>query len=303
SNHQSSTDSRTDHSLQTQSSLPPLLLIPLEPWREINWNDKQGTLQHVKAIRPKTEGQVIRILLHGLVGAGKSSFINSVDSVLQGRMCSPALVANSSSDCCTKKHITHKFNNGNQDTFYPFVINDNMGLRNNCSRSNRNNHVRDIEQVLKGHVSEGYTFNPERRISMDSPFLNLNPSANDKVQVLVFVIDANTFSQMNEKAVETLQDIRDEASRLDIPQVALLTKIDEVCPEIQQDVKNVYKSKILKEKMKEVSARVGIPENCILPLKNYSEELDLNSDTDALILSALKHILQLGNDHLNKHYT
>ncbi|XP_033935676.1 interferon-induced protein 44-like isoform X2 [Pseudochaenichthys georgianus] len=247
-----------------QSSSPPSPLLS-KPWREINWNDKQRTLQHVKAIRPKTDGQVIRILLHGLVGAGKSSFINSVDSVLQGRMCSLALVANSSSGCCTKKYVTHKFSNGNQDTFYPFVINDNMGLRNNCSRSNRNNHVRDIEQALKGHVSEGYTFNPERRISMNGPFLNLNPSANDKVQVLVFVIDANTFSQMNEKAVETLQDIRDEASELDIPQVALLTKIDEVCPEIQQDVKNIYKSKILKEKMKEVSARVGLPENCILP--------------------------------------
>ena len=58
---------------------------------------------------------------------------------------------------CGSQHTTHKFNNGNQDTVYPFVINDNMGLRNNSSRSNRNNHVRDIELVLKGHVSEGYT--------------------------------------------------------------------------------------------------------------------------------------------------
>ncbi|KAK5879582.1 hypothetical protein CesoFtcFv8_022684 [Champsocephalus esox] len=288
-----------------RSSAPPAPLLG-KPWREINWNDKPRTLHLVKAIRPQTDGQVIRILLHGLVGAGKSSFINSVESVLQGRMCSLALVANSSSDCFTKKYITHKFRKGNQDTFYPFVINDNMGLRNNCSRSNRNNHVRDIEQALQGQVSEGihgrYSFNPERRISMDGPSFNRNPSANDKVQVLIFVIDANKFSQMNEKAVETLQDIRDEASRLDIPQVALLTKIDEVCPEIQQDVKNVYKSKILKEKMKEVSALVGLPENCILPVKNYSEELDLNSDTDALILSALTHILQLGNDHLDQHH-
>ena len=49
---------------------------------------------------------------------------------------------------------------------------------------------------------------------MDDPFLNLKPSANDKVHVLVFAIDANTFSQMNEKAVETLQNIIDEARRL-----------------------------------------------------------------------------------------
>ncbi|KAK1889100.1 Interferon-induced protein 44 [Dissostichus eleginoides] len=285
---------------RSSSPAPPSPLLS-KPWRDINWNDEQSTLKFVNAFQPKTEGQMIRIFLQGLLGAGKSSFLNSVNSVLQGRVCLQALVGNSSSDCCTKKHTTHKFNNGNQETFYPFVINDNMGLRNNCSRSNRNNHVRDIEQALKGHVSEGYTFNPECRISMDGPFLNLKPRANDKVHVLVFVIDATKFSHMNEKAVEMLQDIRDEASRLDIPQVALLTKIDDFCPEIQKDVKNVYMSKILKEKMNEVSTRVGIPVNCILPVKNYSEELDLNSDTDALILSALKHILLLGNDHLNKH--
>lgn len=59
--------------------------------------DNQSVLQHVKNYKPPTEGQHIRILLYGPSGAGRSSFINSVQSVLQGKMCSQALVNNVSS--------------------------------------------------------------------------------------------------------------------------------------------------------------------------------------------------------------
>ncbi|KAK5852526.1 hypothetical protein PBY51_006380 [Eleginops maclovinus] len=280
---------------------PPPSPLLSAPWRRINWSDNHSTLQYVKAYQPETEDQVIRILLHGLVGSGKSSFINSVESVLRNRMCIPALVGNATQDCFTREYKTYTFKTGNQGTF-PFVINDIIGLKNNCSRGNRNNHVKDVKRVMKGHVKDGYIVNPNAKISKDDRFYKPTPSANDKVHVLVFVIDANKWSLMNEKALEALDDIRDEAKLLDIPQVAILTKIDEVCPEIQKDIKNVYKSKELKEKMEKVSGAVGVPMNCIFPVKNYSKELDLDSDTDALILSALKPILDFGNDHLNKRY-
>ena len=65
--------------------------------------DRQSTLRHVKDYRPQTEGQQLRILLLGPVGAGKSSFINSVQSVLYGRMYTQALVDNISSASFTKK--------------------------------------------------------------------------------------------------------------------------------------------------------------------------------------------------------
>ena len=51
--------------------------------------------------------------------------------------------------------------------------------------------------------------------------------------------------------------------------------------------------------MEEFSVNVGIPMNCIFPVKNYQEEINLNSDIDSLILSALTNIINFGDDCIN----
>lgn len=268
------------------------------PWRQINYGRENPTDQHfVENYKPQVEEQHLRILLHGPVGAGKSSFINSVNSVLQKRVCCEAFMANSC-DCFTKKYTTYKIKKGN--AFYPFVLNDMMGLKSTTSRRNRRIHVKDVKQALKGHIKDGYTFNAENKLSKGDRSYNRTPTENDKVHVLVCVVDANTASLMSDSTVEAIQDVRDEATELEIPQVAIFTKIDEAFPEINQDVKNVYKSKSLQERIEQFSKRVGIPINCIFPVKNYHSETELNPDIDAIIMNAMRRIIEIGNDSLNR---
>lgn len=50
--------------------------------------------------------------------------------------------------------------------------------------------------------------------------------------------------------------------------------------------------------MEKLSAETGLPMNCIFPVKNYHEEISLDKDIDTLILSALKHIIHSGEDHI-----
>lgn len=52
--------------------------------------------------------------------------------------------------------------------------------------------------------------------------------------------------------------------------------------------------------MEEFSSDVGIPMNCIFPVKNYSHEIDLNKDVDTLILSVLRRIIDFGDDFIEK---
>uniref|UniRef100_A0A671TVF1 Uncharacterized protein n=1 Tax=Sparus aurata TaxID=8175 RepID=A0A671TVF1_SPAAU len=170
-----------------------------------------SALQHVKDYKPPTEGQHIRILLHGPVGAGKSSFINSVQSVLRGRIYRQALADNveSTSTSFTRKFRTYKIPKEGGQSFYPFVLNDMMGLEIRDGVL-----VDDVKLALRGHVRDGYKFNPASKLSEDDPFYNKNPSTNDRVHVLVLVICANTVSVMRDEIVQKIQEIKREASDL-----------------------------------------------------------------------------------------
>lgn len=50
--------------------------------------------------------------------------------------------------------------------------------------------------------------------------------------------------------------------------------------------------------MQEFSASTGIPMNCTFPVKNYSEEIDVDDNVSALILSALRLMVQFGDDFI-----
>uniref|UniRef100_A0A3Q3X3X9 Interferon-induced protein 44-like n=1 Tax=Mola mola TaxID=94237 RepID=A0A3Q3X3X9_MOLML len=184
---------------------------------------------------------------------------------------------------------------GSPNTYYPFFFNDIMGLEENTGV-----HVEDIKLALKGHVKEGYKFNPRSTLSDGDQFYEPNPTLEDRVHVLVCVLSANV-SGGDVPVLQKMTAIREAASDLGIPQVAIITNVDTACGEIENDLQNVYKSKLVKKKVSfNVSATVGIPMNCIFPVKNYSEETAINDDVDVLILNTLRCIIDFGDDFLDK---
>ncbi|KAK5620521.1 hypothetical protein CRENBAI_022717 [Crenichthys baileyi] len=270
-----------------------------EPWRQLRWGDRQRDLQYAQEYKPAREDiRYLRVLLYGPVGAGKSSFINSVSNVLRERITIPALANATTSDkSFTKQYDTHKFakGRGSSKTFYSVVFNDIMGLE---QGSNNGVHANDIKLALEGRVKEGHKFNPVSPVTKNDPGYNESPSADDRVHVLVCVMSADT--QITPSILEKMKSVRETASELGIPQMAMMTHIDDACGEIEKDLKNVYKSKYLRKKMKDFSAAVGIPINCIFPVKSYSEEIDLKDDVDFLILSALRKMVDFGDDFIEK---
>ncbi|XP_017157589.1 interferon-induced protein 44-like [Poecilia reticulata] len=160
----------------------------------------------------------------------------------------------------------------------------------------------DIKLALKGHVKEGYKFNPASELQKGNEFYQENPKPSDRVHVLVCIIPADNLDLISEEVVRKIRSIREEASRQHIAQIAVLTKIDRVCPKLQEDIKNVYILPEIKQKIEKFSAAVGIPMTNIFPVKNYHQEIDLDDDIDSLILSAMKHIINCGDNYINFHH-
>nr|XP_046270443.1 interferon-induced protein 44-like [Scatophagus argus]XP_046270445.1 interferon-induced protein 44-like [Scatophagus argus]XP_046270446.1 interferon-induced protein 44-like [Scatophagus argus]XP_046270447.1 interferon-induced protein 44-like [Scatophagus argus] len=263
-----------------------------QPWRPLPKNNEN--LNFVNSYQPQNnEISSLRILLHGPAGAGKSSFISSVDSVLQGRISGRALSDTIGGKSFTQIYKTFRFRK-NANHFHPFIMTDIMGLEKN----ERNGvPLEDLKLALKGHVKEGYKFIPGQQIS--DPSYNSSPTLDDRVHVLVCVFPAGSASLISDEVVKKMREVRLAASEMGIPQLAILTKVDEACPNVKQSLKNIYKSKYLKEQAEKFSMLLGLPLNCIFLVKNYESELTTTEDVNAPILYALRQMITFGEDFLN----
>lgn len=114
-----------------------------------------------------------------------------------------------------------------------------------------------------------------------------------------------------------------------------MTKVDEACESVAKDIRNVYRSDDIRRKVrtllvstqdlmnstmltqncgsseadvnpppplpqiKTVSTGLGVPISCIIPVKNYSQELELDLHCDILLLSAVVQMLRYTDNYLD----
>ncbi|KAB5523237.1 hypothetical protein PHYPO_G00150180 [Pangasianodon hypophthalmus] len=267
------------------------------PWRSMPWGKKdtlEEKLRNFKLSSPHVK--YVRILIVGEVGAGKSSFINSVNNAFQKRITCGALVDATSGTSFTKVYKTH-YIKGKDGSRLPFVFNDIMGLE---PEKEHGAHVQDIVSAIKGSLEEGHKFNPVNPVSENDSNYKSNPTVSDQTFCLVNVLAADKVSLMNKTVIQKLKEIRENASKYNLPQVIVMTKVDELCPLVKKDIKKVYTSKKVKQKMQECSNLLGVPMSYIFPVKNYHEEVDTDDDMDVLILKALDQFVNIANDALTE---
>lgn len=258
-------------------------------------------MESVRSFTPACESATeARVLLIGPVGAGKSSFISSVQSVFSGRVINRAMVGSSSSTSFTKKLCSFSIRGAGEKADEPtaLVMCDVMGVGEGETTGLT---LHDALSVIKGHAPEGHQFSPDQPVGVETVGYVRKPSATDKVHCVVFVVDASKVASYSKSFGTTFQQLREHISNLGVHQVAVLTHVDQVCKATGSDISNVYRSQSVQQAVVKAGALLGMATSYIVPVKNYCSELDLDTNTDILLLKAVDHILQYVNLYFQDH--
>ncbi|XP_047671058.1 interferon-induced protein 44-like [Tachysurus fulvidraco] len=274
------------------TSCSALVRIIIKEWRTVEWKQER-MLKSLKTFQICNEVQELRFLVCGPVGAGKSSTINTIRSIFEGRQFIDCLAASGSTMSHTLRY--ERFQIANEEESFPFAFNDIMGAEKDSGILNE-----DIISALKGHIKEGYTFNPQTPLSESSIYYNKNPTLSDQMHCLVFVMPADTISTQDKKVMQKMKSVMKAASSMGIPQVVFMTKVDCTCPLTKENLQNIYKSKKIKDNMQKCSNELGVTLNRIFPVLNYHEQIHMNEDINCLMLNALTKIIYFANDYVLK---
>lgn len=83
-----------------------------------------------------------------------------------------------------------------------------------------------------------------------------------------------------------------------IPQVIYLTKLDKICPDVDNYIRNIFTSSACKQAVDTVADVIGLPRSHVFPVKNYEKETRLHTSIDILALSAFRQTLVFADDYL-----
>eukprot|EP00741_Cyanophora_paradoxa_P013083 tig00020675_g12636.t1 len=228
---------------------------------------------------PKHGGELsvdyYNVLLFAGVGAGKSSFVNALDSAFLGRISALANVGRGSASVTVP--LTKRF------------LDDTNVCLWDCMGWTADTYTKDeFEYIINGHVPDG--FDLRMSINLKTEGLILKPTLADRVHVVVFVVPAESLTSESYLArLRSFIEITRKPS-IDVRAVVLITKVDTLDRELAGDVAGIFESPRVLRAVDILAGPqgVGVSPTFILPVKSYAFESEPNAAVDVLTLDALQ---------------
>ncbi|KAM8791214.1 interferon-induced protein 44-like isoform 1-T2 [Rhynchonycteris naso] len=254
---------------------------------------RESLLSAIRTYKPYRDlVRQIRILLLGPIGAGKSSFFNSVKSAFHGHVTQQAMVGSSRTGM-SKQYRTYSIRDGKNGNPLPFILCDSMGLSEEGGLC-----MEDILYILKGHISDRYQFNFMKPITQGHGNYIDFPLLGNRIHCVAFVFDVNSIENLSYEMLTKIKRIRRELIKCGVVHVVLLTCVDTMELIKKEDLIDIYKCMPVKLKIEEVHKKLGIALSDIFVVSNYISEWELDPLKDVLVLSALREMLFAADDFL-----
>ncbi|KAL3875143.1 hypothetical protein ACJMK2_038071 [Sinanodonta woodiana] len=267
------------------------------PWRKalpLSKEQVQQLMEKIENYCPPSFPSVshAKILMIGAVGAGKSSFFNTINSIFKGRITYPGC-SGSAEHSLTSVYRQYQVKSLKTGKELKFRLCDTCGLEESVGPD-----LADLNLLITGNIPDRYQFNPSSPITTDIPGFIDRPELKDKIHCVVFVLDGSTVDVFPQTILDKIKQVQIRMNKTGLPRVVLLTKIDKLSKTVQDDVSKVFMSKEVKEAVDKVSQMIGIPRGNVLPIKNYENEICLDDGTSCLALLALDQIINSADDFL-----
>ncbi|XP_053376755.1 interferon-induced protein 44-like [Mercenaria mercenaria] len=268
----------------------------VEPWRKTKgWNEKflDELTEDIVSFKPLSDLHIseARVLMIGPVGAGKSSFYNTINSIFRSRIAQRACSGSAEQSLTTAytPYLVRVRSGANLN----FKLCDTRGLEESQGLD-----VLECNYLLDGNIPEYYQFNPAAPISQETDGFIAKPTLEDKVHCVVFVMDSTTLEVTPTKIIQKMKSFQTLMNQKGIPQALLLTKVDKLCKDVEKNVSQVFKSETVEEHVEKASQLLGLPRGNVLPVKNYENEMQLEDNISILALLSLRQILYFAEDYM-----
>ncbi|XP_052786782.1 interferon-induced protein 44-like [Mya arenaria] len=267
-------------------------------WRKtpnLNAEYTSKMTEELSLIKPQSGRGItdFRLLLVGPIAAGKSSFINTVMSAFAGRVIHKASVG-SSDNGLTNKYMPYPVRQ-EDGSCLNFRLCDTPGIGEHSAMD-----VVNLHFLLDGHLPNSFQFSHSHHVSTKTVGFIQKPTLSDEVHSVAFVLDASTVGDMSPTAIVRLNDCKRLAQEKGIPIVVILTKIDKLHEEIEDNLADIFKCQEIKAVVDQVSETLGIPPNHVFPVKNYHSEMETEVDMHGLALIALRKLICMASDVLEE---
>ncbi|XP_062575974.1 uncharacterized protein LOC134237848 [Saccostrea cucullata] len=238
----------------------------------------------------------VNILLVGQIGAGKSSFFNTVNSIFRGEVTARACAGNSQHSLTTV-YRKYRIRNPESCGYLNFRLCDTRGIEDDMCIKHQ-----DMVSLLDGQLPDQHKFNPAAHATEKDPGFKAKPTFKDKIHCVAFVLDSSSIDVIQESVSQKLAEFHSLMIERGIPQIVYLTKLDKICPFVDEDIRRIFSSEACKQAVDKAAEVIGLPRSHVFPVKNYEKETQRQISVDILALSAVRQTLVYADDYLEDQF-
>ncbi|XP_071079877.1 interferon-induced protein 44-like [Haliotis cracherodii] len=263
------------------------------PWRKLPEMKQKVLKSELETYSPPGKLNHVNILLLGTVGAGKSSYFNTINSIFKGRITSVAR-SGCAEHSLTTTYRLYKIKSAESRQPLAVRLCDTRGLEDGLNLD-----LTDLMAIIDGHLPDRFTFNPSVPVRPDVPGYKKNPTLDDRIHCIAFVVDSTAIDVFPDKILQTFKAVQHRVNVQGLPQVVLLTKVDKACEFVNKDMSQLFLSAAIGGLVEKTGELFGLPRSHVYPVKNYEDELVLDDNVTLPALTSLVQMTRFADDFLN----